>query len=346
MLVTVAFAAGAERILHRERVYLNRPRIVKNEVSPQQAAARKRELAAARERRRVAADLARIPAGGRIFRHADGRLFANALTRFRIALQTEDTGSRILYRIDEGPYLDYREPFALSGRGQKRVQYHGVDQAGNEEALRSFSVIMDPDPPEVFVEPDEAFGASGKLAVKPGGTVRVRVIDDASGVKSIYVDAGAGFLTGSSEPYAFTTEGRQLLRVIAEDNVGNRSPELHFPVLVDGTAPSVWIAPSLPLRRLGARTFCDARTEMHIDGRDALSGVAGFFFRFQGESVWRRFSRPIPVGAHADFQLEARAVDAAGNSSAVVTVACRVDGAGPKTQLRVSGKEEPEEPAP
>lgn len=330
----------AEKILHRERVYLNRPRITKNEVTPAQAAARKRALADAQERRRVAADLAQVPSGGRIFRHPDGRLFSNARTRFRISAPAADDLKEIEYRVDDGPFLPYREPFPLTGQGLRRVQYRGTDRAGNVEPVRAFSVIMDTESPTVFVEPDETFGTSGVLAVEPGGTVQVRVVDSLSGVRSYYVDAGGGFLAGEPEPYSFSTEGRQLLRVIAEDNVGNRSPELHFPLLVDGSAPSVWISPSRPLRRIGGQDYCDGQTEVTIDGRDSGSGIAGFTFRFDGEKTWRRYSRPIPVIVRTDFRIEARAVDAAGNASAVVALACRVDGVSPKTQLRVGGKEE------
>lgn len=78
---------------------------------------------------------------------------------------------RTEYRIGEGEWTAYREPFAVTEDGLHRVQYRSTDEEGNAEAAKTITVKVDRNTPTT------------EATVDPAGTVKLQGDDgDGSGV--------------------------------------------------------------------------------------------------------------------------------------------------------------------
>jgi glucose/arabinose dehydrogenase/type 1 glutamine amidotransferase len=87
---------------------------------------------------------------------------------------------RTEYRIDNGDWTEYDEPFTVGGDGVRTVRYRSVDVAGNEEAPKTLELRIDENAPETTatLSPEEPDGPNGSY----NGPVEITLdADDGSG---------------------------------------------------------------------------------------------------------------------------------------------------------------------
>jgi hypothetical protein len=146
--------------------------------------------------------------------------------------------SRIMYRVDDGAWQTYREPFIVESDGQHVIEYYAVDNAGNEEPANTQEVKLDLYGPEITISRPygHLYLFDHALLPLPGNrtivigqvTVVASVVDTAtSGVAAaeLYIDNELRRSFECTITYLLDEMmlGRHAIKVVAYDNAGNKS---------------------------------------------------------------------------------------------------------------------------
>lgn len=76
------------------------------------------------------------------------------ISNVTVSLNASDSLSGVkttYYRIDDGNWSEYSQPFILSGEGSHVIEYRSVDNAGNNESIKNITVKIDKSNPWLTV---------------------------------------------------------------------------------------------------------------------------------------------------------------------------------------------------
>ena len=269
-----------------------------------------------------------------------GQLYANSAVKF--ILDSKDNLSQtdyVEYKINDSKFVRYIGPIVINEEGPHSITYRAIDRAGNREFNRNFNVVIDNTPPQVELTPAKAFVARGnQLYTSLGNTFTIRAVDQFSGIKSVKY----GINNPASEDYEegrtvqLSVPGNQVIQYNATDNLGNNTDGGNVLVYVDDKAPVINIKPSSPLRRIDGKNYARRATGFSIVSNDEGSGVSLIMVRIDGSKEWQTYNKPLYFATEQEHSIEARALDAVGNSSTVVSTTFIVDDNPPISELRTS----------
>jgi len=226
-------------------------------------------------------------------------LYVSGNTTFTISATDEASGVReTKYRVDGGSWNSYAGPLTLKAyvEGSHTVGYYSVDKAGNSEAERTLTIILDKVPPTVqALEPIESI-----IAKTNSMKFRAAVEDTGSGISSVELlldGTSLGMMTKENNTYTKTEEispGTHRWRVKATDNLGNltETSEIAFALSIDDEPPiisNVAVSPGSPV--MGEAIGISATVD------DAISGVqeATIVYTTNGGSSWSRIAMTPPM---------------------------------------------------
>ncbi|MBO3800699.1 MAG: DNRLRE domain-containing protein [Candidatus Brockarchaeota archaeon] len=259
--------------------------------------------------------------------YVGNNIYVNSSTSFSLSASDDVSGvEETKYRIDDGPWKDYTGKFNLSGYsdGIHEIRYYSIDKAGNNEAEKMLTVILDNTPPSIE-DPSPIESINQKTSRV---TFTVTVEDPGSGVKEVrlIVDgAYQGLMTKSGNNYTKTislSEGDHSWRVEAIDNLGNsRIQDYSLVFIVDDTPPTIFglSGPSAPA--WGESTVVSCQVS------DDKSGVrkVTLYYSTDGGASWssismslvgNRYSASIPSQPpFARIKYYVEASDNVGNTS-------------------------------
>ncbi|MEM2869907.1 MAG: Ig-like domain-containing protein [Thermoplasmata archaeon] len=230
----------------------------------------------------------------------------NVSDRTPISIRAADQLSgvgQVSFRIDNGAWTQYREPFSLSGlaEGYHIVSVQATDNLGNA-ASGSFRLYLDLTPPELSLE-----GLTE--GVVPHGVRQVRAsAADRSGVATVsYLVDGSPRYAASSAPFewrwdtAAESDGTHTVEVRAVDVLGNVA-YLFVSVLTDNTPPSTSLSIGSPKHRAQEtdRWNVSSRTNLTLTASDDCSGLEASWFVVDGKYIeaTELFLRELPDGPH------------------------------------------------
>ncbi|MCR9143841.1 MAG: hypothetical protein NXI24_16460 [bacterium] len=278
--------------------------------------------------------------GGVLWTDPNGNIYANSKVKF--ILEARDDLSDIEYieyRIDDAnSFIKYKGPFTISQEGPHVIVYRSVDRAGNHEVDHVYNVTIDNKGPAVNVLPSKPFvNLNGKLYTAPGNTFTVRTIDALSGIKSVEYGVNTSALQGYSknEAIQLTDSGSQLIQYKATDNLQNATSGSML-VQVDAGKPTVEISPSQPLISVDDKMYARRNTGFDVNAQDLGSGVTMVMVRIDGSEEWQTYTDTIYFDTEKEHSIEAKAIDAVGNESEIVTSTFIVDDNPPTTELKTS----------
>ncbi|RLE37122.1 hypothetical protein DRJ17_07220, partial [Candidatus Woesearchaeota archaeon] len=170
--------------------------------------------------------------GGVQYTSPEGILYASPDTKYILIAEDPVINGvasgleKIMYSIDKGAFLKYETALTLP-EGIHTIEYHSLDNLGNKEITKSFTVYVDATPPETeLIIGELKFTAFGRTFIAPSTPLRFEAIDPvknnvASGVSrtEYRVDGGVfEVITGT-----FTlTEGVHVVEFFSTDNVENK----------------------------------------------------------------------------------------------------------------------------
>jgi len=244
---------------------------------------------------------------------------------FEITLTTRDPRAQIYYAWNEEETKRYND--ALSPReGNNTLHVYAEDAAGNIGGTVSHIIPYDPNPP-VLVQsstPANPDGDSGWFITSPRVSLSAQ---DAEGATIIRYRIGPGEWREYINPFEMP-EGENLLVAYAEDEAGNRCPELRADIKVD--------------------TEVD-RTYIHLDGSEnggwylevpaiTLTTEGGSDIRYSWDGTFfQRYTGSIfPPEDEGSFVLTYYSEDAAGNREMERTLEVNVDAYAPVASVNIT----------
>ncbi|MBB5906356.1 ThuA domain-containing protein [Actinoalloteichus hymeniacidonis] len=239
---------------------------------------------------------------------ADGWYTSSAVS---VSLEATDEGSGVAgteYRIGDGEWTEYTEAFQVSGDGTHTVEYRSTDAAGNVEETQSTELRIDATEPlteAVLAAPNDNGWHNGDVAVELTST------DETSGVGSVEWSLDGGEWTAYEAPVEISGDGEHTLLYRSTDAAGNVEAEKAATVLLDATAPTLFLAGVADGRVYGSATDLFLSWE----AGDSTSGLESVVGTLNGETVKSGSLIPLyqlPFGTH---EVAVSAVDRAGNST-------------------------------
>ncbi len=139
----------------------------------------------------------------------------------------------LAYAIDKDPWeKEYAAPFNLEGlaSGQHHIEYFGYDNVGNRN-VKSFMVIVDSDAPTasyyLSVKPyANQKDAEGKPIYPMDATIYLSAQDNMTGVAKLQYSLNGKPLQDYKQPFRGLEKGRNRLKIVVTDFVGNKQEYL------------------------------------------------------------------------------------------------------------------------
>ncbi|MEM3712429.1 MAG: DNRLRE domain-containing protein [Thermoproteota archaeon] len=227
--------------------------------------------------------------------YVGNNIYVNSSTSFSLSASDDMSGVKeTKYRIDDGPWKDYTGKFSLSGYsdGIHEIRYYSIDKAGNNEAEKTLTVILDNTPPSIG-DPSPTGSIIQKTSMV---TFTVIVEDPGSGVKEVKLITDGvyqGLMTKSGNNYTRTislSEGDHFWMVEAVDNLGNSEIQAYSLILIiDDTPPTIsgLSGPSAPA--WGESTIVSCQVS------DEESGVKEviLYYSTDGGASWSRIAMSL-----------------------------------------------------
>ncbi|NMB65247.1 MAG: hypothetical protein GYA16_10320, partial [Spirochaetes bacterium] len=148
--------------------------------------------------------------------------FVNSKVKFELFSKDNVATDKILYKLDAGNELEYKEPFAIYEEGKHVISYYAIDKVGNKEDPKAFKVVVDNTPPVVNVSVSAPVIKSGdKFYASKNFTFVVEAKDALSGVQSLEYSIDKTNYQPYLTPFTIPVEGNISLSIKAMDNVTN-----------------------------------------------------------------------------------------------------------------------------
>jgi len=179
------------------------------------------------------------------------------------------------YKLDDGEWITYTEPFDVTEDGEYTLSYYSVDLAGNTETTKEvdFKIDHDTEPPVTTHEFEGTMGDNDWYTSNV--VVTLTGEDDSSGVDytmyKLEDDTEWQEYTG---PILVTEDGEHTIMYYSVDKVGNEEDEKGpFDFNIDQTPPTIEL------------TWDEENSKLVADVDDETSGVAMVEFYVNGEYV-------------------------------------------------------------
>ncbi|MDH3976294.1 MAG: Ig-like domain-containing protein [Deltaproteobacteria bacterium] len=271
---------------------------------------------------------------------ANNMTYLSGGTTFTLsATDTESGVAAIQYRTDGGNWIDYVVPFTMAGaaEGGHVMGYRSIDKAGNVEAEKSLTFVIDNSAPvSVIAAGAPQFSSpDGSFFVTPASQFTLTAQDSHSGVSvsQFRIDGGPWI---DYTPFTVSSEGVHLIEYRSLDNLGNVEEIRSLAVITDAMPPLSTAEVSLPQYTDGAgRLFVRADTKVTLSAADDLSGVASTSYSIDGGT-------PLPYGvftvaAEGEHVVSYSAVDNVNNAEMAQHLSFTVDNSAPVSELTVTG---------
>lgn len=212
----------------------------------------------------------------------------------------------------------------LPGDGAYTVRSRARDAAGNVQSPpASVSVTVDNTPP-VSTHTFSGTSGSGGWYVSPA-TLSIVASDGTSGVRAVLYRLDSGDWMTYTAPVSITAQGSHEVAYYAIDNGGNSEPQHTATLRIDSVPPVA--TPSLS-GTAGAADWYRSAVSFSLLVTDSTSGAAAARFSLDG-GPWLAYSGPVQISAQGAHTVSFYATDAAGNDSAVDSIAFKIDSQAP-----------------
>ncbi len=276
--------------------------------------------------------------------YSDGKtIFVNSKVQFKLTATDDLAIDKIEYRIDDAAAQTYQSPFSIDKEGYHTIKYDGIDKAGNKEAEKTYNVAVDNTGPAIVVTTDLPVKKIGdKVYYQKNVMFSINTSDALSGVNKVeYSTDGTNFQEYAA-PFAIPPKGDINLKIKATDNVNNITEQFTFRVVddagnevemkdavvkmvTDETAPVVEIKSDKELKKIENQNVASTDVKYTIAAKDDESGVAVVYYRVDGRGEFVPYKNEIQFLNNGKHQIDAKAIDKAGNMSTITSFTVYVD---------------------
>lgn len=294
----------------------------------------------------------------------DGSVFVNSDVYFQLSSQDEGTGVQTIeYAIDNGTFMEYKNPFNILPEGNHIVSYRAIDNGENVEQPKTYQVVVDNSAPEVDLESDRAlYAENGTFYCSPETKFYISSKDAPSGVGVDVTYGGYStdemYTSGNGERMSenfFTMDGtgEVVYYYASMDRVGNLTDIGQFRIMVDNEAPVATLAGSTNLKKRNGefvvipsenlvteegRYIVSNKTRLAFEAEDDLSGVQAIYVKINDED-FVKYYEPVELANNEEYTILVKTEDNVGNVSEPKEFLFSVDFVEPESQLDLVNSE-------
>ena len=234
--------------------------------------------------------------------------------------------NKTYYKIDDGDWQEYTKPFNFSAEGTHKIYYYSIDNAGNAEEVKNFTIKIDYTPPVTNYSINATYGNNGWIVSK--AKITLNATDNLAGINKTYYKIDDGDWQEYTKPFNFSAEGTHKIYYYSIDNAGNAEEVKNFTIKIDTKAPTaklnepqegyIYIAGRKLMPTLFGNTFIIGKFTAEADASDDTSGIDYVEFILNGQILWKDYVAPYSVALPQEFpfslnKLKVVAYDKAGN---------------------------------
>jgi hypothetical protein len=297
------------------------------------------------------------------YRNGD-KHFVNSDVFFKLTSTDKETGLDFVeFSLDGSGFMTYRGPFQILEEGKHDISYRGFDNSRNLEMAKTLSIIVDNAAPRTELNTTEPLFYKGLAAYCSAQTKwYISANDDltGSGVAGAYIgtDLNSLALRGNGKEnedayYTLSEEGPTKVYFTAVDNVGNAAPFSVVSVIVDTTAPTVYIEnsdrlinkddaymifPSSDVVDEEGRIIVSTKESVAFGATDELSGVDALYVKIN-DADYVKYVEPIQFSSDTVYNIDVKAIDNVGNVSEPVSYKFYVDKVTPASGIEIIDRE-------
>ncbi|WHY91670.1 hypothetical protein QNK12_29420 [Neobacillus cucumis] len=231
-----------------------------------------------------------------------------------VSLDATDDNSGVektLYKVNNGDWNQYVNPFELRDEGINTIEYKSIDKAGNQEEAKTEVVKIDKTAPVTSIS-DVPNGWTNQ-----DSSVTLSAADENSGVAKTEYRINNGDWTKYTGPVNAFIEGKNVVDYRSIDQAGNVEAYKSFEVDLDKTAPVTAIS---QVKDGGYNTDVD----LTLESSDHLSGVTTTQYKVK-DGDWLIYNKSITISNEGINKVQYRSIDNAGNIEETKSVAVKID---------------------
>ncbi len=258
------------------------------------------------------------------------------LSEVTVTLTSSDATSgvnSIWYSLDQETWGLYDGPFTVTMEGQTVFYYYATDNAGNEEPVRSTTIIIDTVSPATTVELEGESTESGWFTSEV--LVTLSATDTGSGVEqTAYSFDGNAWLAYDS-PFTISLPGITTVYYNSTDVAGNTEITKTVEIRIDGTPPETSITLT---GTKGLNEWYISEVEVSLIAVDAEGSQVVTTYSLDGES-WIIYTEPFVISTEGIHIIHYNSTDEAGNVEDTRTETVRIDLTRPEGGIHLVGQE-------
>ena len=242
----------------------------------------------------------------------------------KVTLNAKDSLSGVAvtrYRVDGGDSQVYSSPFIMDSDGEHTIEHFSVDNAGNQENVKSGSFRIDSSVEETTVSLSGVEGNNGWYLT--GVVVTLSAIDKTSGVDIVEYRIDNEDWQTYSSPFTIGSDGTHQVEYHYADKAGNAEEIKIKGINIDTRKPTTSIS-FYPDKPDGQNGWYVSPVEVNLSSRDSLSGVEIIRYRTDGIH-WQDYSTPFTISEDGEYTIEYYALDKAGNQEENRSSDARID---------------------
>jgi len=214
------------------------------------------------------------------------------------------------YRVDNGPWNIYEEPFRIWGEGYHWIDFYSVDIYGNIERVKTVEIKIDGTSPSLDIDiSGERRGEWYTSSV----VITCNASDTLSGLHGVYYSLDGSRWEEYVEPIHIDVDGIHIFRAYAEDVAGNTFGGLNaYQIKIDRVPPRT----TYMIEGLGSEGDYYRNVTVTLIPFDGGTGVNHTFYRMDG-GEWMEYTEPIFVDEPGSHTLEFYSTDNLGHEEEV-----------------------------
>ncbi len=281
--------------------------------------------------------------------------YINPKVSFELTSTDDTQADKIMFSIDGKAAQEYKSPITLKEEGKHVINYYGIDKMGNQEEMKSFSVMVDASSPIVTVTTDvPVIKVKEKLYASGITNYMINANDSLSGVdKVVYSTDGTKF-NEYNNTFNIVKDGEITLTILAHDKVANYSEKFVFKakedsgkmvkmnessvkINIDKKAPTIEIKADKDFIMVNGQKVASVNYKYKVEAKDEGAGVAQIMVRINGKGEFVPYTEEIKFTKSGKYLIEAIAKDKVGNVSKTATLSVYVDVNPPESKINMVG---------
>jgi hypothetical protein len=275
----------------------------------------------------------------------NGRNYVSDSVAFQVEAKDDSSSVKQTWVVVDGKEQPYIKPFYFLQEGPHTLAYYSVDNVGNKEELKTFSIYTVSIPPRTAASPTGSVVNTGGINyAKSDFSLGLEAHDNVVGLDRIEykVDNEQDFKT-YIQPIRFNTPGMHVVAYRSVDRAGNVEPTRTYSVDVTEVPPETSIATAQPFVVREGVTYSPAPNVITFNVGNSPVGVKqtlvsindGPFVAYQG---------PITLGNdHKIYKIAYKSLDKLSNEEIPKTMTFHMIGQTPIVDLFISNGKNGEE---